>query len=210
MSWKWLNEWQSHFKRWYCISNYEIVISHLRTFPWLLRLLDDALQGVDVGVYLPELLHVSHLLLLQQLQLPLVLGQTLLLLLQLVHVAEERDSCFLQVYCFITDVLQSFQLCKSLSFIYAGHFECQFVGGWLDLWSLTPRPAWWCSPRRWCRGLSEPELVLSRPTVWHNWGSSPPCWVRWGDPLAGLTLSHLSLIGRHYPLHCRGQDGQTN
>ena len=96
---------------------------YLGSFARLLGLFDDALQSVDVGVYLPELLHVGHLLLLQQLQLPPVLGQALLLLLQLLHVAEERHPGLLQVDCFIADVLQSFQLCKCLSFIYSGHVE---------------------------------------------------------------------------------------
>ena len=44
--------------------------AHLGIPPAVLGLLDDALHRVDVGVDLPQLLNVRHLLLLQQLQLP--------------------------------------------------------------------------------------------------------------------------------------------
>ena len=53
-------------------------IIYLGSFARLLGLFDDALQGVDVGVDLPQLLHVRHLLLLQQLQLSSATNKQLL------------------------------------------------------------------------------------------------------------------------------------
>ena len=103
----------------------------LRRLARLLGLLDDVLEGADVLVDAAQLLHVRHLLGLQLLELGAVLGQALLLLLHRVHVDQQRDPRLLQVYRFMTDVLQSFQLGESLPFINTGHGGAAGVSaGW--------------------------------------------------------------------------------
>ena len=97
------------------------IATDLRRLARLLCLLDDVLEGADVLVDAAELLHVRHLLCLQLLELGAVLGQALLLLLHRVHVDQQRDPRLLQVYRFMADVLQSFQLGESLPFINTGH-----------------------------------------------------------------------------------------
>ncbi len=98
-------------------------------------------HGVNVRVNLPQLLDVRHLLLLQQLHLPPVLGQTVVLrlegvdlvgqpeaeLLQVDGLAPEteiarRDSCrILLSLNLLPDVLQGVQLCQGRPLFHGRH-----------------------------------------------------------------------------------------
>lgn len=56
---------------------------------------------INVGMYLAQFLHMAHLLLLQQLHLPLVLCQAATLLVPAAHLVQDTALHPLQCYCFV-------------------------------------------------------------------------------------------------------------